>query len=323
MVRPLRFGFVPTRNRAILYAELVECVTPQLDTLITLAHGPEALSYAVGDVIAYDADTPDLSAMWNAGIDRAAELANGLPYYVAIFNDDALVASDWYDRMIAAIEADGSAGASAPRAPGKAASIMGGAFVITPGIRLTGVFRWYFTDDEVQKLCERAGGFSIVEGVHAVNRCADQNFKASPELQRVSAEDGPKFLAMYGAPASPWGNTEWPVVVEGDPARVGDDRRQRLAVSGTVAEQLAAGAAHFRAFVYVPQSVAPKPGFWEALDSEQGSAWLFPTGYAGIYDSAAVQNLLPELPDPETVRHHLGGGVIWDGPNELVEVSCA
>jgi hypothetical protein len=204
MVRPLRFAFTPTHDRATMYRELVECVTPQVDEFITIAHGPEAQAYAVGMTIPYDADELDLSTMWNLGLDRAAELADGTPFYVAGFNDDALVAPDWFDRMVEAVERDGSAGASTPRDSGKPLSIFGGAWMVKGGIRLSGVFRWYHTDDEIQKLCQAAGGFSIVHGVHAVNRLVDQSYKDTPYLRQVSNEDGPKFISMYGLPESPW-----------------------------------------------------------------------------------------------------------------------
>jgi hypothetical protein len=187
-----------------MYRDLVECVTPQVDEFITVAHGPVAQAYATGVTIPYDADDLDLSAMWNLGLDKAAELAAGAPFYVAGFNDDALVAPDWFDRMVEAVERDGAAGASTPRDAGKPKSIFGGAWMVKGGIRLSGVFRWYHTDDEIQKLCQAAGGFSIVEGVYAVNRLVDQSYKDSPYLRAVSSEDGPKFISMYGLPESPW-----------------------------------------------------------------------------------------------------------------------
>lgn len=315
MVRPLRFAFTPTHSREAMYRELVECVSPQVDVFITVAHGPLAQLYAQGVVVPFDGD-PDLSAMWNLGFDKAAELAGGHPYYVACLNDDALVGPDWFDRMVDAIEVEGTAGASTPRAPGKAASIFGGAFVVTPGIRLSGVLRWYFTDDEIQKLCERAGGFSIVPGVHAVNRHADRNFKQSPYLQQVSAEDGPKFHAMYGVAASPWGNTQWPAVVAGDAERV-TDPRTILPVSGDdPLEHLAAGMAAFDRFIYLPANVTPKLGFWEAVDSEEGPCWLFGDGFAGIFHAATLARLWGT-----DFRQTLPPRVIWPTPDlDLVDL---
>lgn len=204
MVRPLRYAFTPTHDRPQYYADLVECVIPQVDEFITIAHGREAVEYSQGLTIPYDVHELDLSYMWNLGLDKAAELADGQPFYVAGFNDDALVAPDWFDRMIEAMERDGSAGASTPRDEGKPKSIFGGAWCVKGPLRLSGAFRWYHTDDEVQKLCQRAGGFSIVHGVYAVNRLVDQSYRDWEYLRRVSAEDGPTFIRMYGLPESPW-----------------------------------------------------------------------------------------------------------------------
>lgn len=305
MTRPLRFAGTPTRDRAQMYAEMRANVDPQVDHFITVTTGPEAREYASGELIDF-AGPWNISECWNLILDRAHEIAAGRPYYVAIMNDDALVADDWFDRMVEAIERDSSAGASTPRQPGKMRSIFGGAFVVKGalGIRLSGVARHYYSDDEIQKLCQRVGGFSIVPGVHAVNRLANHSTRTSREIQQMNAEDWPKFHALYGMPESPWDNTPYHVVISAPSGRAPqhiidtlDGREYTVMVDGWETEQLAAAADMFDRFVYLKESVRLFPGFWEAIDSEQGSCWLFarPSCYMGIFDARTVRKMLRRI----------------------------
>lgn len=301
--RPLRFAGTPTHNRPEMYAELRANLDPQVDHFITVAHNAD---YATGDVLTYTEDLPDLGVMWNMILDRAHELAKGRPYYVAILNDDTQVADDWFERMVDAIESNGSAGASTPRAPGKPTSIFGGGFVVNgaANIRMSGKIRWWYTDDEIQKLCERAGGFTIVDGVLAVNRLANQSTRDSAELQAINSEDWPVFNAMYGMPASPWNNTEYHVVISAPsgkkPTHIIDTLNGRpytILWEGWETDQLREAANRFGRFVFIKESVRLKPGFWEAIDSEKGSCWLFarPSCYMGIYDAPTLKKMLDAL----------------------------
>lgn len=305
-MRPLRFAGTPTHDRPGMYTDLLANVTPQVDEFITVAHGPAAQAYAQGAVIPFDGRLPNLAVMWNQILDRAHELAAGRPYYVAVFNDDALVADDWYSRMITAIEHDGSAGASTPRQPGKMRSIFGGAFVVKGGlgVHMSGVTTWWYTDDEIQKQCQALGGFSIVPGVHAVNRLANQSTKHSAELQAINSADWPRFKAKYGMPESPWANTEYHVVISAPSGETPqhiidtlDGRSFTVMTDGWEPDQLAAAATRFSRFVFLKESCRLFPGFWEAIDSEQGSCWLFarPSCYMGIYDAPTLQRMLRKL----------------------------
>lgn len=294
-----------------MYAELRSNIDPQVDHFITVTTGPDARGYAVGETVDFTAPW-NISECWNLILDRAHEIAAGRPYYVAILNDDAIVADDWFDRMVDAVEKNGSAGASTPRQPGKQRSIFGGAFVVKGGlgIRLSGVARHYYSDDEVQKLCQRAGGFTIVPGVHAVNRLADRSTKASAEIQRMNREDWPKFKALYGMPESPWDNVAYHVVISAPNGNAQpvidtlDGRDYTVMTEGWETDQLAAAAAQFSRFVFIKESVRIFPGFWEAIDSEQGSCWMFgrPSCYMGIYDAPTLRKMLRKLRPTRTKR---------------------
>lgn len=192
----LKLGFTLTRDRPSMYRELLANVLPQLDGFVTVTHGDYAKTYAQGDTIHYDQPVLNLFIQWNYGFDWAERTADGRPYVVACFNDDALVADDWVAQMIQAMDETGAAGASTPRKPGSH-KIFGGAFLVRPGIRLSGLTRWYYTDDEIQHLCDEAGGFTIVDDVYAVNRLANQSTKALPELRQMSAEDREGYLRRY------------------------------------------------------------------------------------------------------------------------------
>lgn len=304
----LKFAGTPTYDRPEMYRELVANITPQVDEFITVAHGDLAESYSTGLVIPFTERLPNLATQWNLILDKAHELAAGEPYYVAVLNDDALVADDWFDRMVEAIERDGSAGASTPRQPGKMHSIFGGAWVVKGGIgvRMSGVTRWWYTDDEIQLQCRKLGGFSVVDGVHAVNRLANQSTRRNDELRAINSEDWPRFKAKYGMPVSPWDNTEYQVVISapsgGAPQHILDtipaDRPVTVLTEGWETDQLLVAASQFSRFVFLKESVRLFPGFWEAIDSEQGSCWFFarPSCYMGIYDARTLKQMLMKLP---------------------------
>lgn len=309
--RPLRFAFTPTHDRPAMYAELVENITPQVDQFITIRHGQTARDYGThGVLLDYTETLPDLSVMWNMGLDEAHRLAKGRPYYVAGLNDDALVADDWFDRMIEAIERDGTAGASTPRSPYKGRSIFGGAWIVKGhlGIRMSGVARWYYTDDEIQKLCQAAGGFSIVPGVHAVNRLADKTTRQNRHLRAINSEDWPRFKAKYGMPESPWENADYHVVISaptGDAQHIIDTldgRPYTVLTDGWETEQLATAASMFPRFVFIKESTRLLPGFWDRIDATPGSAWFFPhpSCYMGIYDATTLRRMLRRLPTTRT-----------------------
>lgn len=306
MEKPLRFAGAPTANREKFYREMRESIDPQIDTFITVTTGDDARHYAEGLTLDYTDAEWNISTTWNMILDEAERLAGGKPYYVAILNDDALVDPDWFDTLVEAMERDGSAGASGPRAPAKARSIFGGAFIVKGGlgIRLCGLMRHYYSDDEVQKLCQRNGGFSIVRSARAVNRLADQSTRTSAEIQRVNNEDWPKFRELYGWPESPWANTEYAVVISApsgeEPSHILetlDGREYLVLTDGWELDHLVEAAKKFDRFVFLKESVRIKPGFWECIDSEPGSCWLFarPSCYMGIYDAPTVARMRTKL----------------------------
>lgn len=289
-----------------MYREMVANVGPQVDHFITVATGPESREYATGITLPLGG-LWNISATWNMILDKAAEIANGRPYYVAILNDDALVADDWFDRMVEAMERSGTVGASTPRQPNKARSIFGGAFVIKGGmgIRLSGEMRHWYSDDEVQKLCQARGGFSIVPGVDAVNRLANRSTRTSPDLQAMNAEDWPKFKSMYGMPECPWEDRQPHVVISApsgiEPKHILDTLNGHpytVMVDGWETDQLAEAASRYSRFVFLKESVRLFPGFWERIDDVSGSCWLFarPSCFMGIYDARTLRTMLRKLP---------------------------
>jgi len=283
-----------------MYRELIANIKPQVDAILTIAHGPEAKKYAQSPLRSYTESLPDLSVMWNIGLDWAEKFAKGRPYYVAGLNDDALVADDWYQQMVTAIETNNTTGASTPRAPGKARSIFGGAWVIKggEGIRMSGVAKWWYTDDEIQKLCQAVNGFTIVPNVYAVNRLANESTRASKELQAINSKDWPAFKARYGNPEAPWAATDFHIIISAPSGEtphhiintIPTGRDYTVMTEGWELDQLIAAAKKHPRFVFLKESAHIKPGFWEAIESERGSAWFFPrpSCYMGIYDAKTV-----------------------------------
>lgn len=144
-----------------------------------------------------------------------------------------------------------------------------------------------------------------MRGVQAVNRLANQSTRSDEDLQAMNSEDWPKFKARYGMPEAPWDNTEYYVVISAPsgatPQHIIDTLEGRdytVMVDGWETDQLAAAAEQFSRFVYLKESARIFPGFWEAVDSERGSCWLFarPSCYMGIYDARTLRSMLAKLP---------------------------
>lgn len=166
--------------------------------VVAVAHGSAARGYASGIaevdyVIPYMSDVPNISAMWRAGLDVARTAG---ATWVAVLNDDVIVPSTWFDALYAQAEVTHAAGASGWRAP-DSQKIAGFAFIldVTSGVVPDERFRWWYSDDAIQRRCEKKSWFALVEDVVVEHRYP--NLSTTGALRRISRADKPRFKQAY------------------------------------------------------------------------------------------------------------------------------
>lgn len=212
-----RFAVIVTRDRPEAYAACVAAIEPQVEDIITICHGPEAVSYSAGLPIGYHAESPNISAMWNLGLDCLAEAFSDRPYDVAVLNDDAVVPRYWFDHVCRPMSlTDAAAGCvdqhhrlAAPlvhRHPGPVdlhERLTGFAFILdgTRGLRANEDMRWWYSDDDLDWQARTRGGTIIVPG-EPVQHPPHGGTALVGELARYADEDRRKFIDRWGS--APW-----------------------------------------------------------------------------------------------------------------------
>lgn len=313
----LRIALVgPTHDRPDLFAGAVAAIRPQVDFVITVTHGDNARAYAeplVDDLIEWPEALPNISAMWNAGLDLAEAIADGDPFDVAVLNDDTIPDPTWYATMATAMHAAGAAGASGSRQANKLATMAGYAYLLdgTKGVRADETLRWWFSDDGIQQRCNAAGGVVIINGVGAANLRADTAIKANPKLAEMSREDREVFRQTYREFVLPSnvhrGKGRVPLVISAPSGEMpvhlleAAGNRPTLVLTTTEWEDqhLRYAADTFDWFVFLKEStrILNPQAFWATIDAQQQPAWLFawPSCYMGLFARAPMQKALRQV----------------------------
>ncbi len=229
------YAVIPTHNRpgdlAALLASIPESVyvlvvdnasEPPLSGLAGL-RGPEFLQF-LGRRIQVHRDEeqpPNLSRLWNIGLDWAAELhqfccGNNDHYAVAVLNDDVVLPPNFFDVMSRAFEvwtADIAFPGATFRANvdggpvGLADRMTGFCFVVrgSSGIRADEQLRWWCGDDDIeqQALQHARGTVRVLFPPGAiVHHHPDQSTAANPVLQEQTRQDMATFVEKWGF--RPW-----------------------------------------------------------------------------------------------------------------------
>jgi hypothetical protein len=207
-----RFAVIPTRDRPEEYAACVAAIEPQVDDIITVCHGKSSVAYSAGLPISYNHDAPNISAMWNLGLDCLAEAFPDVPYDVAVINDDAVVPPHWFDHLghmhlldAAAACVDPHGELDAPllhKAPGPVSlrqRLTGFAFVLdgTRGIRADERMRWWLSDDWIDWTARTRGGTLIMPGT-PVQHPGNGGTLLEGDLSRWYTEDLETFRDYWG-----------------------------------------------------------------------------------------------------------------------------
>jgi glycosyltransferase involved in cell wall biosynthesis len=205
---------IPTYNRPAICRESIEAIYPQVDMVLVLDNGDKEFmppdtenAYAHWYVQPFDEHPGNLSKAWNTGIAWAKEEAGEDPLYVAVLNDDCVVAENWfkytYNNML---NSHAIAGCTGPhdvvlRRPGIVPVSMrmtGWAFLLDAQMAppVDEQFQWWCGDTDLDWQCRQLGGMAMGRGPVALNRFADQSTHGIRAEQAV--EDVGRFVDKWG-----------------------------------------------------------------------------------------------------------------------------
>jgi hypothetical protein len=202
----MRFAVIPTHDRPELFHRAFNAIVPQVDSVIIVAHqDPEYLrspsryaDYVNSYVVPYDKAQPNISEMWNLGLDEAKRLSEGKHHLVGILNDDTEVPENWFDHLEHAIVRDHTVLASGKReaTPGK--RLCGYAFVVVGStIRADPTWAWWVSEDHFAREANlKHGGWSWVKDL--VVRHDHTPLPRSHPLQQQSYADVKRWEMFTG-----------------------------------------------------------------------------------------------------------------------------
>lgn len=222
-----RYTIIPTHDRQAQLVSLVTSLRDQCDVVIIVDNasspavamdwfGESITSVADLIIVRDDEQPPNLSRLWNVGLDVAtahASQRDAARWDVAILNDDTVLPSGWYDSISTALR-DHPTAAIACGAPGdwihapifhtdpRTSNIMTRmtpwAFV-TRGelsIRADESLRWWWGDTDFEWQARQRGGVLIIPGHIAMNSLA--NSTTHGVLAEQAGRDGETFRQKWG-----------------------------------------------------------------------------------------------------------------------------
>lgn len=233
-----RVAVVPTRNRPVELARLLDALAPQCHAVVVVDNasdppvslprkhwgsgGPGVEHVGmVQHVIRDEEQPPNLSRLWNVGIDFARTFMvrpNPVdePYDVAIFNDDAVVPPGWWDIVSAGLRGHPTAAVCCTPAY---APITGPVLKTKPdrdlfgrmtpwafvtrgelGLRSDERMRWWWFDSDFDFRARQGGGMLTVPGPIVANTGA--NSSTVGVLAEQAGRDRATFIEIHGS--APW-----------------------------------------------------------------------------------------------------------------------
>lgn len=222
-----RFAVILTHNRPQLLVDCVAAIHTQVDMTLVIDNASDppvdrgtlpAASAGHAVAVRYVPDQPpNLAKLWNLGLDVAANMAVGDPWWVAVLCDDAIVPPGWVDAVTAAMEQTGAAaGCSNPwghdhppqvktepdsdimgRMPGWAFILNG-----TKGLRADETMHWWWLDGTLDWAARGAGGMVMIGGYPVPNVQPNHYTNTKPELAEQAGRDREAFIARWGW--APW-----------------------------------------------------------------------------------------------------------------------
>jgi FAD/FMN-containing dehydrogenase len=198
----LRYAVVTTHERPDDFRDCVVAIAPQVDLIIAVEHQSTYARRVLSEVckqsivLPYREEVPNISRMWNMGLQRAETFAAGWSYHVAVLNDDVVCPPDWFDRVSQEIErASASAGCVRrdfdPRMAGYAFILNG-----DDGLYADERFQWWYGDDDLQSQAENLHGVVWASGADVEHR--HPNSTTVGTLAAVAQQDQLRYKEKWG-----------------------------------------------------------------------------------------------------------------------------
>ena len=221
-MRPPRYAVIPSNARECL-TDCIDAIIKQVDQVIVVC----TTNACRGKISWYDQVVKlsvlnpeiNISRWWNHGLEFVYDTLpkqdpGPTKWDVAIINDDVIVPEGWFDAVsgsmrqlnVAAACSGGTGGMpvlhTQPGPVHLSTRMQGFAFIVAGerGLRANEEFRWYWSDDYMDWESRKLGGMVMIPGFHVMHLFP--NGQMSPEMQVMSAEDGQKFVDLYGM--RPW-----------------------------------------------------------------------------------------------------------------------
>ena len=182
MNTPGSYAVIPTYDRLEELRRAVSAIQPQVDRVFVVHNGgPRPPAREGVEILTHGEKPPNLSRLWNLGLDAAAEHAKQAgadQWDVAVLNDDVIVPPGWFNICAHTMRKHGGAAActqpAAPRVlvhtePGPINlhyRICGYAFILRGelGLRADETIRWWHGDDDLDWRSRKAGGTVVIPG---------------------------------------------------------------------------------------------------------------------------------------------------------------
>lgn len=216
------FVVVPTKNRPAFLGDCVASLDGQAHTIIVVDNGstPPIMPFPglVSDLwlISHREYPPNISRLWNLGIDQAAKIADVKAWdewNVLVVNDDTVAPPKLVETLGAAMRAENAACAfpdqfdvarrilhTRAEPVQTAERICGYSFMLRGemGLRADEDFVWWFGDDDLDWRARQVGGSLLVPGVKVEHHAPDVQTRADPVLSEQTNKDHATWIAKWG-----------------------------------------------------------------------------------------------------------------------------
>lgn len=211
------WAVVPTKDRIDLLLGCLNALDGQVQGTVVVNNSDTPLPELPGNVDVIDCPgyPPNISRLWNHGLDHVADVAGDSD--VAVVNDDCEVPPGWAVTLTAALQETGAALAYTDRL-GRTERVLykavplttplesmtGWAFMLRSslGYRFDESMAWWWSDTAADHDARLAGGTVAVPGPQPVHHRPNGLTVADPALTEQAARDRVTFASKYGY--SPW-----------------------------------------------------------------------------------------------------------------------
>lgn len=217
-----RAAVVPTRDRHDMLDDCINSVIDQVDRIIVLDNlsdppiDPDPWHGKVG--VAYvPLDPPNISTLWNLGLDLVGSTPPTDEWDVAVLNSDVVVPPGWIETLSAAMRSTTAVLAYPDQHGGQQQILHTRAEPIDLRQRITGYafmlrgehrlrfdedLAWWFGDDSADWTAREQGGALLVPGIPVEHRAPNVSTHERPELLEQTGRDRETFQQK-------WGRTPW------------------------------------------------------------------------------------------------------------------